>query len=750
MAQSNLNTIPETDPGYGQLFAILLRRRYWILSVLCVALAVATVQAMKIKPTYKSTLQLLVEPNYQSKKTQGGQAGDEKQLVDPTIQVDSATQLSLMLSSKLLQRAVDLVHSQYPELTAKDLRKSLTVAQLEAGKGTDAKTKIFEATYTSNDATKTQKVLKAVQTVYQDYNREQQKLRLAKGLSFIDTELPKVRQSVAKSEADLEQFRKSQNLIDPEVQAKSLSDTLGIVTQERRANQALYQDAVARYNTLDQQVAKSPQEAIASSRLSQSTRYQQLLGEIQKTELAIAKERMRFTDNSPTLEKLNFQRQEQLGLLQQEGQRSLGDNSSQSNTPQGSLLQQGQLSTTDLALVNQLLDTQKNILGFRAKEEILAKKEQQLRAQLERLPSLLAQYNRLQPDVKIKRNTLEQLEKARQELSIELARGGFDWEVVEEPQPGEQTGPKKLQTILLGAVVGLILGGLAAFIREMTDDSVRNSEDLKKQLALPLLGMTPELPQSQKHSPELHLPFGKPQVLEPAMREPIIKLPFGKPQILSPWTIEVIHWPPSWESLDLIYKNIQLLNAVSTIKSLMVTSALAGEGKSTLALGLAISAARLHQRVLLIDADLRSPTLHEKLNLPNDTGLSTLLSSDMAIPNQRSVHSSSSYIDVLTSGPIPADSVNLLSSPRMRELIAGFEETYDLVLLDSTPVLGMVDAMITASCCRGVVLVARIGKVTKNELIEATTMMKKLNILGVVANGDGNYTNSYAPKVALK
>lgn len=747
MSESYLNTPSEDEPGYGQLFAILSRQRYWILSIFCMAVAIATVQAVRAKPIYKSSLQLLVEPNYKSKQTQNGQAGTDKQLVDPDIQVDNATQLSLMQSSQLLQKAVDLLHASYPNLSVKDIRKSLTVNQLEAGSGNENKTKIFEATYNDNNPDKTQKVLKAIQRVYQDYNREQQKLRLAKGLAFIDNELPNVRQSVAKSEAALEQFRKQQNLIDPEAQVKVLTDSLNSVTQERRANQAQYQDALARYNALEQQVAKSPQDAIASSRLSQSTRYQQLLNEIQKTELEIAKESMRFTKNNPVLEKLIFQRQEQLALLEEEGQRSIGGNSSQMPGAGDSLLQQGQLGATDLTLVNQLLDVQKNILGFKAREDVLAQKEQKLRAELDRLPGLLAQYNRLQPDLKIKRDSLEQLEKARQELSIEIARGGFDWEVVEEPLPGEKIGPKKPQTILLGAVVGLMLGGIVAFIRDMTDSSVRTSEDLKKQIALPLLGMTPELPKSQKSSPELHLPFAKPQALEPAISEPIIKLPFGKPQILAPWTIEVIHWPPSWESLDLIYKNIQLLNSVATIRSLMVTSAIAGEGKSTLALGLAISAARLHQRVLLIDADLRNPTLHEKLNLPNDYGLSTLLSSDTVLPIKHSIPSSSSYIDILTSGPIPADPVHLLSSPRMRELIAGFEDSYDLVLLDATPVLGMVDAIITASFCRGVVLVARIGKVNRNELTEATTMLKQLNIVGVVANGGGSPTNVYVPKM---
>jgi Mrp family chromosome partitioning ATPase len=79
----------------------------------------------------------------------------------------------------------------------------------------------------------------------------------------------------------------------------------------------------------------------------------------------------------------------------------------------------------------------------------------------------------------------------------------------------------------------------------------------------------------------------------------------------------------------------------------------------------------------------------------------------------------------------------------MGELMAGFEKSYDLVLLDAPPVLGMVDALITASFCRGVVLVARIGKVTKSELTQTTGMLSKLNIIGVVANGVGSANKTY-------
>jgi Mrp family chromosome partitioning ATPase len=156
----------------------------------------------------------------------------------------------------------------------------------------------------------------------------------------------------------------------------------------------------------------------------------------------------------------------------------------------------------------------------------------------------------------------------------------------------------------------------------------------------------------------------------------------------------------------------------------------------------------LHKKVLLIDANLRDPSVHKHLNLPNEQGLSTLLTSDVALPNQITLQSSgSSYIDILTAGPVPEDPANLLSSPRMEELMMAFEENYDLVILDGSAVLGLVDALLTASTCRGVIMVASIGGVTRTQLAQATAMLGKLNLLGVVANGVSKTGYSYVPNV---
>ncbi len=722
MTVGNVVGAVETDPGYGQLVAALLRRKLWLLGIFLSVLSAVTVYTLLKKPIYQSSMQLLVEPNYQSKKDAG--SGTENQFADSNVEIDNSTQLTQMRSSQLLQRAVNLLHTDYPKLEVEEVQKSLILTQVEEDK---VKTKIFQAVYTSDDPVKTQKVLTAIRRVYQDYNREQQQQRLTRGLSFVDEQLPLVEKQVDRAEDAMEQFRKSQNLVDPEAQSRALIDALSSVQKEQQNNQAQIRDTQGRYQTLQQELALSPQQALIAARLSQSSRYQSLLNEIQKSELAIAQQRLRFKDASPYVQQALDQRRRQRDLLSAEVRRILGSNAAQVNTQGESGLSVGQLSATDLTLANQLVDAQVTMMALQSRAQSLSETERSLQQQLRRFPALLAEYGRLQPKVQIGRDTLQQLLKARQEIALEIARGGFDWQIVEEPKLGKQIGPNLKQNILLGAVAGLMLGAVAAFIRDTMDDAVHTPEDLK-QVPVPLLGLVPELSHDA----------GLGSLVSRSFRE--------QPDFLAPPMMQVVHWQPFRESLDLIYKNIQLLPSAAGLRSLVVTSALAGEGKSTIALGLAISAARLHQRVLLIDADLRRPSLHKQLDLPNDRGLSTLLT--RPIPTRSGeIQPSHRYTDiplsVLTSGPPPTDPAQLLSSERMGDLMQVLEQAYDLIIVDAPPVLGIVDAMLAASFCSGMVLVGRIGQVTRAELTQATTLLSKLDVIGVIANGSDLTANRY-------
>ncbi|NUN65101.1 polysaccharide biosynthesis tyrosine autokinase [Pseudanabaena biceps] len=701
----------EQDPGYGKILAVFSRRRWWVLGGLGVGLMVAMFINISSKPKYTSVMRLLVESTYKSNATS---------FIDSNVQIDYATQLQLLQSTSMYEKATDLLSSQYPGINSTELQ-TLRIDMLG---GKEKPTKIVELQYTALDPVKTREVLRAFKKVYTDYNREQQEKRLQNGLSGIDSQVENVRKSIAEVSNSIEEFRRKNNLFDATQRVTEITSNLAAIEQQKANTNLEYDQATTRLNSLQQKLNLSSQDAVLLSRLNQSQRYQALVSEMQGIEVALNREKARFQPSNPIVEALDLRFRQQQRSLEEERRSILGDASiSISSKWNGD-----QLSGVDAALASQIVETQTQITLLQSRLTSLGGQEAKLKIEMERLPKLLGEYEALQPKLKVQQETLATLLKNHQELSQEIARGGFDWQVVEEPGLGfSDSGDSLRRNIILGLIAGLFLGGIAAFLRDMQDDTVRNYNELEQQIAsLSLLGMTPQYLFTEESSTNF-----LPQFL--------------KGQSVSPMAIEIIQWLPFRESLDLTYKNIQLSTFPEdiSVRSLVITSALPGEGKSTIAIGLATSAARLHKRVLLVDADMRSPTLHKKLNLPNERGLSTLLASKGSIDSRDVIQTSNSTIDILTAGPIPSDSVTLLSSEWLQKLIASFEETYDLVIIDSPPVLGTVDTIQIASCSGGVIAVARIDRITRGEFSQAISVLQKLNLIGVIANAVKDLPHSY-------
>lgn len=715
-ANPTTSALVEKDPGYGKIFAVLSRRRFWLLGGLSLGLVIAVFMNISSKPKYTSTMRLLVESTYRSNAN-----ANSSSFIDSNVQIDYATQLSLLQSSTLFQKAATLLNDKYPGLTGAELR-SLKIDMLVDPEKNP--TKIVEVQYTALDPVKTQDVLKAFQKVYTDYNREQQEKRLQKGLAGIDEQVSKVSQSISEASAAIEVFRRKNNIFDATQRVTEVTTALSGIEQQQRSTKLDYEQAITRLESLQQNLNLSAQDAVLVTRLNQSPRYQALVLEMQGIEVALNREKARFQSTNPIVEALELRFKQQQVSLEEERRSVFGDaDSSNSSKWNGD-----QLSAIDIGLANQIVETQTQINLLQSRLDSLSSQEQNLRTEIKQLPKLLGEYETLIPKLKVQQDTLETLLKNRQDLSLEITRGGFDWQVVEEPTLGFTDAANSLrQNLLLGVVAGLFIGGLAAFIRDMQDDTMHTYNDLEQQISsLSLLGMTPQYLQAEETSSNF-----LPQFL--------------KGQSVSPLTVEIVQWLPFRESLDVIYKNIQLnsYSQEAIVRSIVVTSALPNEGKSTIALGLATSAARLHKRVLLIDADMRSPSLHKQLNLPNERGLSTLLASKGSVDSRDVIQSSNSAIDILTAGPIPSDSVTLLSSEWLQKLISNFEQDYDIVIIDSPPILGTVDTIQIASCSGGVVAVARIDRITRSEFSQAISVLQKLNLIGVVANAVKELPHTY-------
>lgn len=189
------------------------------------------------------------------------------------------------------------------------------------------------------------------------------------------------------------------------------------------------------------------------------------------------------------------------------------------------------------------------------------------------------------------------------------------------------------------------------------------------------------------------------------------------------------------EAYKAIRTNLIYTLSQSDKKSFLISSSLQGEGKSTTAVNIAITFSQLGERVLLVDADLRIPTVHKKLRLPNSDGLSSVLVGLSSF--EESVHNIGSNLDVLPAGPIPPNPSELLSSQRMQDFIAGAENLYDRIIIDTPPVGVVSDAIALGSKTAGVVLVIRGGKTTHEQVEKSISAIKFANtrVLGVVING---------------
>jgi succinoglycan biosynthesis transport protein ExoP len=781
---------PQSVVDIRQVSTVLHRRRRIILSVSCLIMSVAGLLALMTKPTYQSYMQILVSthshaglPSKNAPKNADSLSGDSN--VDA---IEYNAQMKLMLSSMLIQKAVDLLRYNYPAITVeeikgkKDKQKSLIVTKVEESKKNQPiHSQVLEVSYKANDPVKAQKVLQALEQVYEEYNTKQQQQRLVQGLSFFNERLPKAKNEVIQAEKNLEQFRKKNNLLDPEAQGKILLESLADTQKQLRITRAQIQDTKARYNYLQKELASSTHNALVASRLNQSSHYQILLDEIHKTDQALTNERQRYTDDSPVIQTLVQQRRTQIMLLRQEVKQALGATSLQDTqenkaTPvaftksefpksvqpavgESSKLQTSsntKVATDTTAVDNQikqlfsvtgeagivqqqmleayqklkqeLINVQKTALGLSANEKSLVESEQNIRSELAKYQNLIAEYKRLLPEVEISHKTLEELIAAQRSTGLKIAEEGFNWQVLEEPQRGISLGTKRLWFLFGGILIGPILGVVIALLREWSSDTIYSPQTLQRLTNLRLLGIVPKLPQRSQKKKLFNLSLGGKKQTQTNQLPDATR---NNDSLLEYYTVL-----PSHKSLDITYQNIQISGFPFSCKSLMLTSSLSGEGKSTLAQGLALSGAHMHQRILLIDANLRKPHLHTTLELSNDWGLSLLLIDETNSNIQEYIQPIHPTIDVLTAGPIPEDPVQLLSSKRMKELIELFKQTYDLVLIDAPSILGSVDARLIACMCDGIVLVGQIGQVTQTELTQATEIFSKsnLNVIGIVAN----------------
>lgn len=268
--------------------------------------------------------------------------------------------------------------------------------------------------------------------------------------------------------------------------------------------------------------------------------------------------------------------------------------------------------------------------------------------------------------------------------------------------PTSPVSPRPLINIGLGTVIGLLAGLGLATLRERLDTTIKSPEELQAATGAASLGF-------------VHFDAG-------AVRKPLIT--------------DLNSHSPRLESIRVLRTNLQFLDVDHPSKVFAITSPLPGDGKSTTAINLAISLAQAGQRVLLLEADLRRPRVAEYLGLESVVGLTTLLVGRATIDEVVQPFAKAPGLEVITGGAMPPNPAELLQSETMKLLIADLRKRYDVVLVDSPPILPVTDAALLGAVTDGAVLVAHHGRTTREQATRAKARLESVDarLLGTVLN----------------
>jgi capsular exopolysaccharide synthesis family protein len=318
------------------------------------------------------------------------------------------------------------------------------------------------------------------------------------------------------------------------------------------------------------------------------------------------------------------------------------------------------------------------------------------------------QYNILQREVDTNRSLYDALLQRYKEIGVAGGIGSNQVSIVDRAQtPGAPYSPNLPFNLLVGLGLGAVGGVMAALTLEFVNDTIKTPDDVRDKLKLASLGVIPQKQGQASLAEEL------------------------KDQS-----------SPVSEAYFSLRTALQFSTDSGTPKTLLITSTRAAEGKSSTTLALAQNFARLGNRVLLIDGDLRKPAF--VTGSEPQEGLSKLLTNSDPLH----MHVLKTHFDnlwLVPCGPLPPNPAELLASPRLKQLIADASNQFDIVILDGPPVLGLADAPLLGAVCRGTLLVVESGKTRTRAALEAVARLRSsdTHLLGAVLNKYRHASNTY-------
>mgnify|MGYP002777021691 FL=1 len=683
----------QNEVNFQQYAEILKRRWYVTAGILGAVFGLTAFVTFQQKPVFEAQSKMLLKQGGASALTGLNQrVGELTGLTNFSSPVE--TEAEVIRSNPLVQKTIDDLNLK--DNRGKPLKPLAFLRQLKVKtiKGTD----ILELAYRDTSPQVAADTVNTLVNNYLESNISVNREEATSARKFLSNQLPKIEQNVVIAEAALRRFKEQNKVVALEEEAKGDVVALGGLLGEITKAKATLSGVATRSAALQNELNLTKDQAVELSTLNESAGVQQVLANYQKAQDELAIAQTRFTKEHPTIKSLAAKEQ----ALRQQLEMRVGkivDNKQPVNEKD---LQIGKIKQE---LTGELVKSEVERLALDSQVQVLQRAYSDNQAKLRDIPKLEQQQRALERRLQVAQLTYQQVLKQLQEVEVvEKQKVGNARVVSNAVAPERPISPNILLNLLLGGVLGIILGVGMALLLEAMDKSLKRVDQAQRLFGYPLLGKIPQIA----------VPSGG-----SAQELPVLNDPYS----------------PATSAFEMLLTNLGFTISDQTLKTIVVTSSIQGEGKSFVAANLALAKAQMGYRVLLIDADMRRPRQHKIWEQPNFTGLSEILVNQSNL--QAGAFEASYNLDVLTAGTIPPNPTALLDSQRMVSLIEEVSSNYDFVVVDAPPLTLVTDALLLSKLVNGILFVGRLGVADTGAITAARTQLEqsRQRVLGMVING---------------
>jgi polysaccharide biosynthesis transport protein len=688
-----------------QQYGALIKRRWQpAIGIFALTLTLATLAAQNQKPSYVAMGKITLKANRLPTLTglgsnaNGEVANGMGGISNLTPQSSPLrTESEKILSKPVVERAIaklKLKDKAGKPLEAEDLILRLKVKELS---GAD----VLSLTYTDGNAEQAAKLVNQLMQEYINYNVIEHRSEAAAARSFIAQQLPKTEAVVVQADRAVRDFKERTGITDLEYTGKQLVTALSDAEIQITRSKTELTEANSRYLALRDRIGMSSGDAVNASTLSQAAPVQQAQAQWQQLQAQLRLAQDQNTDEHPTVIKLKAQEATLERTLRERVGQTIGPNATAPKSLNMGDVKQG--------LVKEYVASELVRASVGDRLSVLNAARNDYRLRLDALPRIEQQDRELRRRLGAAQETYQSLLKRFQEVSLAEQQNVGTARIIEmASKPKLPSGTAKQMLMVMGVLGGLFAGIGTMLLLEMGDRSVKTIKDARALYGYAWLGNIPWVGKSRKKGRDWIIP-----------------------------EIPVRDAPRSGVSASyrMLQANLRFLNFDQSLKSIVITSAVPQEGKSTIAANLAATMAQLGRKTLLIDADLHHPSQHHIWSLVNAAGLSNVIVGQT--PLNVAIESPMENLDVIAGGIIPPNPLALLDSKRMSALMKQLENDYDFIIIDAPPLGVEAEALTLGKLADGILLVARPGILEHQSARRAKELLQQShqNVLGLVVNG---------------